>query len=320
MKELSFLGNRTSIYSLSKKELRGINVDEYITYNFYVGKYRGIELLFLEPKKANPSPRTCAITADRISKIKGLPVVFILESAPAYERQRLIEKDVFYIMGNKFANLPMLVANERIRKSKPSKKLTPVAQYILLYHLQVENLEGLSAKEMANKIPYSYESITLGLTCLCDIKLCEKVASGQKNKLIHFVDKGRKLWDKAKDCFINPVERNIFCDALNSEINYPKCSINALAHYTWLNSDDTTMIMMSKKELQDLIRKNETLNLNEFDGSVMIQVWKYPVVSLINEKNEWVDKLSLALSLKSDKDPRVEGEVERLINEIQWKD
>ena len=116
------------------------------------------------------------------------------------------------------------------------------------------------------------------------------------------------------------MERNIFCDALNSELNYPKCSINALAHYTWLNSDDTTMIMMSKKELQDLIRKNETLNINEFDGSVMIQIWKYPVVSLINEKNEWVDKLSLALTLKSDKDPRVEGEVERLINEIQWKD
>lgn len=320
MKELSFLGHSISIYSLGKNELRGINVEEYITYNFYVGEYRGIKLLFLEPKKRNPSPKTCAITADRISKIKGLPVVFILESAPSYERQRLMDKDVFFIMGNKFANLPMLVANERMRTSKPTKKLTPVAQYILLYHLQVESLEGLSAKDMINKIPYSYESITLGITCLCDMELCEKVASGQKNKIIHFLDKGKNLWDKAKDCLIDPVDKNIFCDALNSEINFPKCNINALAHYTWLNPDETAMIMMNKKELQNLISENALLGMNEFDGNVMIEIWKYPIVSLINEKNEWVDKLSLALSLKSDKDPRVEGEVERLINEIQWKD
>ena len=36
--------------------------------------------------------------------------------------------------------------------------------------------------------------------------------------------------------------------------------------------------------------------------------------------NEWVDKLSLAISLRDDDDPRVEGEIERLINELKWKD
>ena len=40
----------------------------------------------------------------------------------------------------------------------------------------------------------------------------------------------------------------------------------------------------------------------------------------IGTKAEWVDKLSLAISLREDEDPRVEGEVERLINEIEWND
>ena len=35
-------------------------------------------------------------------------------------------------------------------------------------------------------------------------------------------------------------------------------------------------------------------------------------------QTEWVDRLSLAISLREDEDPRVEGEVERLINEIEW--
>jgi len=33
-----------------------------------------------------------------------------------------------------------------------------------------------------------------------------------------------------------------------------------------------------------------------------------------------VDRLSLAISLREDTDPRVENEVERLINDIEWKD
>lgn len=45
-----------------------------------------------------------------------------------------------------------------------------------------------------------------------------------------------------------------------------------------------------------------------------------PTVTAIGTKAEWVDRLSLAISLSEDEDPRVEGEVERLINEIEWKD
>ena len=80
------------------------------------------------------------------------------------------------------------------------------------------------------------------------------------------------------------------------------------------------MLMMSRKELQGLITEKFLHNMNEFDGNVMIEVWKYPVVALLGNDNEWVDKLSLAISLRDDDDPRVEGEIERLINELKWKD
>ena len=41
---------------------------------------------------------------------------------------------------------------------------------------------------------------------------------------------------------------------------------------------------------------------------------------MAEENKEWVDRLSLALSLGNDDDPRIEKEVERMINDIQWKD
>lgn len=320
MKEISILGRTIEIQPLSKKQLKGITIGDSLAYQFYDGEYRGIRLTFLRPKNGNPSPKVCAITANRVSDLMGCPIVFILESSPSYERQRLIDKDVFFVMGDKFVNLPMLVANERMRKSRPAKRLTPTAQYTLLYHLQVESLEGMSARDMSSKLPYSYESITLGLTCLSDLGLCQKVSDGGKSKIVRFSFKGKELWDKAKDFLIDPVEKRVYCDSLVTEQKFAQCNINALAHYTWLNPDNSQMFMMSKKELQNLIADKALRNINEFDGNIMIEVWKYPVVSFIGSDNEWIDKLSLAISFREDDDPRVEGEVERLFNKIEWKD
>ncbi|MEE1366320.1 MAG: hypothetical protein UHE93_06535 [Muribaculaceae bacterium] len=320
MEEISILGRTIKLQPLIRQQLKGITIGDSLAYQFYAGDYHGIRLIFLKSRSGNPSPKVCAITANRVSDIMRCPVVFILESSPSYERQRLIDKDVFFVMGDKFANLPMLVANERIRKSRLAKRLTPVAQYILLYHLQIESLEGLSARNMSNLFPYSYESITLGLTCLSDLGLCRKVSEGAKSKIIRFSEKGKELWDKAADYLIDPVEKRIYCDYLATKKKFVKCSINALSHYTRLNPDNSEMLMMSKREFHDLITEKSLHNMNEFDGNVMIEIWRYPVVSLLGSDNEWVDRLSLAISLREDDDPRVEGELERLINETEWKD
>ena len=320
MTKLNILGREISLQQRSKAQLKGINIGESLSYTFYDGEYQGNPLLFIQPKRDNPTPRECYITANRLQEIFGLTVVFILASSPSYERQRLIDKRVFFVMGEKFAFLPMLVANERVRKTRPAKRLSLVAQYTLLYHLQVESLEALSARDMTGKLPYSYESITLGLTCLQDVGLCEKVASGAKTKIVHFLYKGKDLWSKSQEFLVNPVERRVYCDSINSEETFANCSINALSHYSWLNPDNVRMIMMNKQQLQALKKKKALLNINEFDGEVMIEVWKYPVVSLLGDTPVWVDKLSLIISLRDDPDARVEGEVERVINEMEWKD
>ena len=212
----------------------------------------------------------------------------------------------------------MLLANERIRKTKQAKALTPVAQYLLLYHLQIESIEGLAARDLEDKLPYSYASITLGITCLEDLGLCQKVADGSKRKVIHFDKTGKDLWEQAQSVLINPVEERIFCDDLLSDEHYPACGINALAHYTWLNPDPERIIMMTVKQLRDFRNSGTLVRPNEFDGNISIEAWKYPPVTKIGTEAEWVDRLSLAVSLREDADPRVEGEVERLINDIEW--
>lgn len=320
MREISILGRNISLKQRTKAQLKGLTVGDSLSYKFYDGEYRGVSLLFVECKGEKPSPRTCSITSSRMEDLFGIPVVFIFPAIPTYERQRLIDKDVFFVASEKFANLPMLVANERLRKKPIARKLTPAAQYILLYHLQVESLEGLAARDMVDKFLYSYETITLALTCLSDLTLCKKVADGSKRKIIRFEHKGRELWDKAQDFVINPVDQRVYCDRFECEDEYPICGINALAHYSRLNPDPERMLLMGSKQFKELDAKGTFVNINDYDGDIIIESWKYPVVCNIGTTPQWADILSLAISLKEDDDPRVEGEVERIINEMEWKD
>lgn len=300
--------------------MEGTTIGDLLTYKFYDGEFHGMPLLFAEPKGKVATPRCLSVTANNLTSLLQLPIVFLLPACPAYERQRLIDKDVYFVVSEKYVHLPMLLANERVRKTKQAKTLTPVAQYLLLYHLQIGSIEGMAARDIEDKIPYSYASITLGLTCLEDLGLCKKVAEASKRKVIHFDMKGMNLWEQAQPFLVNPVEERIYCDGLLSDDSFPECGINALAHYTRLNPDPERTIMMSVKQLRNFKSSEALVRPNEFDGNIIIEAWKYPPVTAIGVKAEWVDKLSLAISLREDEDPRVEGEVERLINETEWKD
>lgn len=312
------MGRRVEMEPLGNDRLKGITVGEKLSYAFYEGIYQGVPMLLVKPKRGNPTPRECNITGRRISELSGLPVVFILAPGPTYERRRLMDKGVYFVMSDRYAHLPMVVAMEKTSNRKKAEVLTPIAQYLLLYHLQIGSLEGLSAKEIAPLLPYSYESVTLGITCLEDVGLCRKLPGGQRSKVIHFGQKGAELWGKAQKVLQSPVESRVYCDEVELSKTYPVCGINALAHYTMLNPDREQMFMMTSKEYRAAKSADAIYNPNRYDGNIVIEVWKYPAVCAMGGNSEWVDRLSLALSLREDDDPRVEKEVERIISEQKW--
>lgn len=132
--DITITGRTVRLRMRGKEQLKGVAIGDTLAYRFYDGEYHGMSLLFAEPRGPVASPRNLALTADKISASLGLPVVYLLPSAPAYQRQRLIDREVYFVVSAKYAHLPMLVANERVRHKKAAKALSPVAQYILLYH------------------------------------------------------------------------------------------------------------------------------------------------------------------------------------------
>ena len=318
-KNVIMAGRTVELYPVEKQQLKGITIGNSLSYNIYSGQFGSLHLAFAEPRGNVASPCALAGTKANIEKVLGLPVIFILPECPAYLRQRLIDKDVYFVISEKYAFTPTLLINERERKLKKAKQLTPAAQYLLLYHLQVESLEGKSGRELESMVPYSYATIALAITCLDDLELCTRVHDGTKSKLLHFELQGKALWEKAQPYFIDPVDSRTYCDELQSEDKLPVCSINALSHYTRLNPDPERMLAIESKQFKKLLNENKLVRANEYDGSILIEAWKYPPVTPNGWQGDYVDKLSLALSLREDEDPRVEGEVEFLIENVEWK-
>ena len=66
-------------------------------------------------------------------------MVVILDSLSYYERERLINQGVYFVISDKYAFLPSLIVNVQAKKKvKNPARLTPAAQYVLLYYLLSE--------------------------------------------------------------------------------------------------------------------------------------------------------------------------------------
>lgn len=72
------------------------------------------------------------------------------------------------------------------------------------------------------------------------------------------------------------------------------------------------MYAMDESEFRSAELSGLFRNLNQIEGETKIEVWKYPPIA----PNNVVDKLSLFLTLRGDKDPRVEKELGLMISKL----
>ena len=304
---------KLSLRKLERSELKGIYTDAVLSFNFYATDYKGSEFILLSPKKKDRyTPVQYANISRRISDTIGKPVAFLFDDLVYYERNRMLNRGVYFIVSDKYAYLPFLIINARTAEVSEKSSLTPVAQYILFYHLQSMSLEGKTYKDIERFVPYKYITITRAIKVLEQFSLCElrRVADGPIT--IHFTADERELWDKAQPYLINPIKEVWYCDDIHTDNEFCVCSYNALAHYTSLNPDHTYMFAFEREPFKEMKNGNLLYGLNKMDGHVKIEVWEYPPIGL----KKVVDKLSLYMTLKNDSDARVENELEIMINEL----
>ena len=313
---ISIAGVPIELIPINKDELRSLSLDILLSFRFYKAEFNRHDLCVAESTDTARlyTPRQYRHMATLVERILKRPVAFQLPSAPSYMRSRLIEQGVYFILSDQYVFLPGLLINERMKRTNNLEQhLSPVGQYILLYYLLHKEIENFTIGEIQPRTPYSYLAVSRAISELED-KQFFHIHKDWKTKWISSPITRKELWESAKPYLSSPVKRIIYTDQIGKGSFYAG-GISALSHYSFLNPDVQQTLVIWEKDLKS--NENTYAEWGASDSNYKIEVWKYsPQMDL--QQGEYVDKLSLYLSLVNENDPRVEKELETLLNEI-WQ-
>lgn len=313
---ISIAGVPVKLVPVNREKLKGLNLDLLLSFRFYKAEFNRYGLCIAEPTDSARSftPRQYSRTAASVEQILDMPVAFRLPSAPFYMRSRLIEQGVYFIISDQYVFLPRLLINKRMKQTgNPEQQLSPVGQYILLFYLLHKEIEKFSIMDIQPYTPYNYLAVSRAINELENKQLFQ-TQKEWKSKLIFSPVTRKELWENAMPYVSSPVKKTIYTDEICRGPFYMG-GITALSHYSLLNPDDQQTLVIWEKDFKPDC--NSYAEWGSSDFKYKIEIWKYsPQIG--PWQDEYVDKLSLYLSMQGENDPRVEKELGTIINEI-WQ-
>lgn len=289
-----------SLYTLWKGELLNSHV--------YFARYKAGELL---------SPDQYKKHMDILQGMLEVPVILILKGTESYNRNRLIQKKVNFILENKQLFLPALLVDLKdYLKPDTARKdhLTPAGQYLLLFHIQKQSLNTTNYRQVTEIVPYNYLTVSRAVENLTSFGLCK--TEGSKEKLLRFEENKKELWQKALPFLTNPIKKTVYINDELPERFRILTGINALAHYTDISGAPMDQFAISVRDFQMLHKQGKIHMFSAYDGNYFIEQWKYDPTGLAEQG--FVDRLSLFLAFQDNKDERIKRELETMMEEIPW--
>lgn len=305
-------GKALALSPFEDSELKSIPIDTKLKFQFYRATFNDkVFCLLVSKKEENHATMNCLRLANRLESILSLSIVFLFENLQFVERNRLIERGVYFIVSNKFAFLPFLIINRKDGNRQKTKELSSVAQYILLYHLQVDDLNGWSMADIESKMPFSYVTISRAFKNLEGLQICRIEMDSSRVKHIRFDGNKKDVWERTLPFMKSPIKKEVYCDGIATKQQLTYGGISAMTHYTTLNPDEVTTYVVTTNEYKDLSDKCAFTNVNDVEGDICIEIWNYPPL-----RQDYADELSLYLTLRNDRDPRMEKELESMISKL----
>lgn len=239
-------------------------------------------------------------------------VVFVMECVESYNLQRLIAQRVNFIIPGKQMFMPSLLLDiKKVPKTvvNEDRNIPAFSQFLILYHLQKEKLDGLTTREVADKFSISYTHTNRAIRWLVEKALI--TLEGGKEKTMFFSASGKVLFERAHAFLISPVEQVLFTDDTSDCESVCHSGVNALSAYTMLNDEERRYFAFSRNRF-----KEAGIHADKQYGTNVIEIWRYDPLPLSLDGN--VDKLSLYLSMRDDQDERIQIELEQLIGTMIW--
>jgi len=262
------------------------------------------------------------VTQARIMGEKAsMDVILVFSKLSDIEKKQLLQARVPFVdfKGNLFFPPLGLVLNAN-DDVVASKELTPSEQLTWIAFLLTKGQKEVDVDLLSQVTGLPNSTI---YRCLRTFKALDWL--NKPNKLYTYTASKKELFLKSEPYLFNPIKKRLLLPDVDlkniksaSRILYG--GTYALSYLTFLaESDENSSYVISQRQFNKL---SLPLSQHVLEGKVL-EIWRYsPFVSEFwndfkeNQDRQFVDPISLYLTLKDDDDPRVEEEIEVLKNNI----
>ena len=286
-------------------------------YRFALIDLEGRQLLLMVDEAPDPdSPATIRKHLEQVRAKWGGPIVYVREQVTAYNRKRLIEQRIPFIVPGNQMYLPELGLDlrEHFRAPAPAKrKLRPATQAVLIFVLLNGNEDGATASALAPALGYTTMTLSRAFADLESVELATTEASGRE-RVLRFRTSRRETWERAQPWLIDPVKSRHFVAMLPDGL---RAGQDALARSTMIAEPRLPVTAIGHKEWLAFAREHPEAALPDRESAkAEVEVWKYEPRA--HERPGVVDPLSLYLSVKGPADERVEQALDALMEQVRW--
>lgn len=271
-------------------------------------------------KAAVATPAEYAAHHKKLRDVLGEYVALVLPVIASYTRQQLVRQRVPFVVPDRQMFLPTLLVDLRERfprHGQPAPEvLTAPAQVVVLRHLLGKPVEGLTLGELAKELGYSAMTLSNVRQELEAAKLCETIREQRRIRLT-FPMPRRELWTRAEPLFQNPVKDRRWVRLAQSDQNWLRAGLTALADLTLVADDAIPTFATGADEFRrQAMTEAVTVCPGPEGAQARLEAWRYGPRILADGKT--VDRLSLVLSLRDADDERVAQGVRQLVEGMAW--
>ena len=245
-------------------------------------------------------------------------VVYVRAQITAYNRRRLIEHRIPFVVPGNQMYLPMLGTYLREHFRKPRVKpahFSPATQALVIHWLLGPADRTFTPAQAAKTLGYSAMTMTRAFNELETAGLGEITRQGKERRL-RFAGPKRDIWDRAQPMLRSPVTKRLYVRPPAPPAGV-RAGLEALAHYTMLSPPGHRVFAVFGQDQGSLDHWHNKPSIPPGDPeAVEVEVWCYDPRPFAQERV--VDRLSLYLSLKDTKDERVEAALDEMIGSKQW--
>ena len=279
-------------------------------------------LLAIEQRRQGIPPAKVRDQIAALERIAEIPVVYVTTALASYERKRLVQQNVPFIVPGNQLYLPELAIDLREyfrrRAASPASGFSPSTQAMLITALLRAPWESVwQPRHAATTLGYTSMTVSRAVKELTEAALGE-IRREPRTRSLYFADGPAQVWEKARPFLRSPVKRvvrSLPAGTLRPS-ETPVAGLSALAEQTNLAEPQWPVRAITARQWLSATRAGIEPLPEPGSGAVEWQVWTYDPA--LGTSLKIVDPLSLTLSLQSETDERVQLALEKLKEQYPW--